>query len=667
MTDGCIREVLTYNDTVPGPVIRVCEGDTVHVTLLNNIKDGPVTNSDGSPNTTTLHFHGIREFGDKNSKVFGPWSDGVPYVTQCPLEPDSDSEDAPFVYKFYAGKGSHFNAPPGTYWYHSHIGAQRTNGLQGGVIIRDSGTTQQQIEADHLVVLQEWYKSPTIQVPVSILVNGQGRLSDKIHDFDPDEVNKYLRGFGGNFPKVDYKKGEGERCGDLTTNYAVFKTTSGPNRFRIVGLIGQNFPIRVSVHDADNKLVPFTVIATDSLYVEPVEKVDYLWVAAGERYDISLDNVPPLTTETICCLPAYKMRMIGFTDLSNTTGTPLCTIAYLTNDQSPTIDQSYVVPHDCKDFDLTIVPDNARVLNPPAKHFTNFSNRVQFPDWKNSPDLKGPIYPVDLRSIFENETRPFNEGNSKLIEFNPSTTFNGIRTTYRDVPYFLQSAKDVVDHPRCDENNAANFYNYKTDDLTTYFCPHVVKFPLNPTWGEAGHPAPWAQIILINSNSYGASHPIHQHGGWYWVVGEGQFNSSRYDSINSSYIKNLAENGILFQTSQTEDYSISWVDTDNATPKDVIQVPNLGYVIIRTKLDNPGNWIFHCHIDFHLSLGMGMGEMKMECVNTFVNSILVLALQIGEEQGLGNRGPLTDLVGKECSEKSPDPRGGKMCILQKSQ
>ena len=42
-------------------------------------------------------------------------------------------------------------------------------------------------------------------------------------------------------------------------------------------------------------------------------------------------------------------------------------------------------------------------------------------------------------------------------------------------------------------------------------------------------------------------------------------------------------------------------------PKDVIQVPNLGYVLIRTKLDNPGNWIFHCHIDFHLSLGMGMG------------------------------------------------------------
>ena len=124
MTDGHIREVLTYNNMIPGPLIKVCEGDTVHVKLINNIEDGPVTNADGSPTTTTLHFHGIREYGREG--VFGPWSDGVPFVNQCPIE--STEEKNVFTYKFYAGRGTNFNAPPGTYWYHSHVGSQRTNG-----------------------------------------------------------------------------------------------------------------------------------------------------------------------------------------------------------------------------------------------------------------------------------------------------------------------------------------------------------------------------------------------------------------------------------------------------------------------------------------------------------------------------------------------------------
>ena len=42
------------------------------------------------------------------------------------------------------------------------------------------------------------------------------------------------------------------------------------------------------------------------------------------------------------------------------------------------------------------------------------------------------------------------------------------------------------------------------------------------------------------------------------------------------------------------------------TPKDTIQVPRNGYVILRSKLDNPGFWLFHCHIEAHLERGMGL-------------------------------------------------------------
>ena len=130
--DGVKRSVLTFNGLLPGPTLVVCEGDTVQVELINNIVDGPISNADGSTSTTTLHFHGIREVGrvDQEEKVFGPWSDGVPYVNQCPIETNST-----FHYTFIATRNN-FNAPPGTYWYHSHVGAQRTNGLQGALVIK---------------------------------------------------------------------------------------------------------------------------------------------------------------------------------------------------------------------------------------------------------------------------------------------------------------------------------------------------------------------------------------------------------------------------------------------------------------------------------------------------------------------------------------------------
>ena len=81
---------------------------------------------------------------------------------------------------------------------------------------------------------------------------------------------------------------------------------------------------------------------------------------------------------------------------------------------------------------------------------------------------------------------------------------------------------------------------------------------------------------------------------------------------------------------------------DNITQsigKDVIQVPRNGYVIIRTPLNNPGNWLFHCHVDFHLSVGMA------------------LVLQIGNQSDW-NLGPLGTQVDKPCSDKPPNPLGG---------
>jgi manganese oxidase len=79
----------TYNGTVPGPMIRVTEGDRVRINLKNELDV-----------STTVHWHGI----DVPNAM-----DGVPGLTQEPILPGEI-----FTYEFVA-------KPAGTFMYHSHF------------------------------------------------------------------------------------------------------------------------------------------------------------------------------------------------------------------------------------------------------------------------------------------------------------------------------------------------------------------------------------------------------------------------------------------------------------------------------------------------------------------------------------------------------------------
>ena len=87
--DATTITAFTYNGTVPGPMIRVTEGDQVRIVVKNEL-----------PDATTVHWHGVEV---PNAM------DGVPGVTQDPIEPGES-----FTYEFVA-------KPAGTFMYHSHF------------------------------------------------------------------------------------------------------------------------------------------------------------------------------------------------------------------------------------------------------------------------------------------------------------------------------------------------------------------------------------------------------------------------------------------------------------------------------------------------------------------------------------------------------------------
>lgn len=117
---------MTYNGTVPGPEIRVTQGDRVKVVLKNEL-----------PYPTTIHWHGILV---PNSM------DGVPDMTQAPVTPGGS-----FTYEFTA-------EPAGTYWYHSHVqtDAQILTGLYAPFIIEPGSPSDPPPDVDVTLMLSEW-------------------------------------------------------------------------------------------------------------------------------------------------------------------------------------------------------------------------------------------------------------------------------------------------------------------------------------------------------------------------------------------------------------------------------------------------------------------------------------------------------------------------------
>lgn len=184
----------------------------------------------------TIHWHGIYQKGS-------PYSDGVPFVTQCPIQ-----EGSTFRYQWIAGNA-------GTHFWHAHSGLHKLDGLSGSIIVRES--LEEDIHAPlydfdeffHYIELNDWLHQLTEDVypgrtkykpgqnPDSILINGKGQTISP--------VNQQL----------------------TNTSLEVFKITAGSRyRFRLINAFGTVCPAQLTV---EKHLL--TVIATDGEPVKPVK------------------------------------------------------------------------------------------------------------------------------------------------------------------------------------------------------------------------------------------------------------------------------------------------------------------------------------------------------------------------------------------------------------
>lgn len=132
---GSHGRAITVDHSVPGPLLELYEDQMAHLRVINHLHEN-----------TSIHWHGI---------LIPFRLDGVPGVTFNGVEPG-----ATFPVDFQVRQS-------GTYWYHSHSGLQEQIGLIGPIVIHPAEPDPIQVDRDYVVMLSDW----TFNDPHDILDN----------------------------------------------------------------------------------------------------------------------------------------------------------------------------------------------------------------------------------------------------------------------------------------------------------------------------------------------------------------------------------------------------------------------------------------------------------------------------------------------------------------
>jgi FtsP/CotA-like multicopper oxidase with cupredoxin domain len=227
---------VTVNGSLPGPELRVREGDALRVRVENHLGDQP----------TSIHWHGL---------LVPAGMDGVPDVSNAPIP-----SRGVFVYEYPLRQS-------GTYWYHSHVGFQEQVGLFGPMVVEAAdGDLGADRDAD--VMLNDWLDRSPEQVFAELRAgkSGAGMKGMKAGGMKPDLSDVDYAAFllNGRAPSDPWTLAvaPGERL-----------------RLRIINA-GASTYFRVALDG-----LPLRVTHADGLAVEPVE-VDHILMGMAETYDV---------------------------------------------------------------------------------------------------------------------------------------------------------------------------------------------------------------------------------------------------------------------------------------------------------------------------------------------------------------------------------------------
>lgn len=480
-----------------------------------------------------------------------PYMDGVPYVSQCPILPGST-----FRYDFIATEA-------GTHFWHSHSGFQRGDGVFGPLIVRTPPKAN-------------WHKD-LYDIDEHII-----QISDWTHELGIDKFLNHHYAGGDNKPPNILINGLGRFTINRNGNNisaimptAIFTVKQNTRyRFRLVNAEFLNCPIEISI---DNHTM--RVISSDGRDIEAVE-AESLVSYAGERFDF--------VVETSQNIDNFWIRFRGLMDCDERF-TKAYQVAILRYEGATNKDPNGLVGYEYKSNYST---DGQRInaLN----EGTETNNSISIPllkamDKNDKSNTADPDYQFYVSYDFYKKDNPhFHRG--KLYGFNQVKNTKQVLTpqlnhiSMKLPPMPLLSQRDFIDSDQfC---NSSTVQGCVQDYCA---CTHVLRVNLDSV----------VEIILVDEGfAYDANHPFHLHGYQFRVIAMERIG----ENVTVDKVKALDKKGAIRR------------NLDHAPLKDTVTVPDGGYTVVRFHANNPGYWLFHCHIEFHAEVGMSLifkvGEHK---------------------------------------------------------
>jgi len=283
---GKRRTAMAINGSIPGPLLRWREGDTVTLRVRNRL-----------PHDTSIHWHGI---------LLPANMDGVPGFSFAGIAPDGMYE-----YRFKVKQS-------GTYWYHSHSAFQEQLGVYGPLIIDPEEPEPFSYDRDYVVFLSDW----TDESPARVLAKlkkrsdyyNQGRrtLGDFIDDVADngwtDTISERWAWAKMNMSPTDLADISGATYTYLLNGQAPDGNWTGlfqpGERIRLRLINGS----AMSYFDFRIPGLKLTVVAADGQNVEPV-LVDEVRLAVAETLDVIVE---PDGSQDAYTLFAQSMDRSGF-------------------------------------------------------------------------------------------------------------------------------------------------------------------------------------------------------------------------------------------------------------------------------------------------------------------------------------------------------------------
>lgn len=558
---GSPRTALTINGGIPGPLLRWREGDTVTLRVKNRLKD-----------MTSIHWHGI---------ILPANMDGVPGLSFHGIEPDGT-----YVYQFKVKQN-------GTYWYHSHSGFQEQVGVYGPLVIEAKEPEPFDYDRDHVVMLTDWTDEDPAALMKTLKKQADYYNNHKrtVSDFIQDVADK-----GWSATVADRKM-----WAEMKMNPTDIADVSGATyTYLMNGLApdsnwtgtfkpGEKLRLRfingsaMSYFDVRIPGLKMTVVAADGLYVKPVT-VDEFRIATAETFDVIVE--PTLDAYTLF---AQSMDRTGYAR-GTLAVRPGLAAPVPELDPRPLVTMADMGMAGMDHGAMSGMGDMAEMDH--SKMAGTGDRSMQGMSGMDGGDLKGMNHgathdmsgmdsmvgmdhsKMSMGGMGEMQQHPASESNNPLVDMQAMSTSPklddpgmGLRENGRKVLTY-SDLKSTFEDPDGREPS-------RTIEL--HLTGHMEKFswsfngvkfsdsePLKLKYGER------VRIVLVNDTMM--THPIHLHGMW-----------SDLEDENGQFL----------------------------VRKHTIDMPPGSKRSYRVTADALGRWAYHCHLLYHMEMGM-FREVRVE-------------------------------------------------------